>query len=491
MNARSIKHKLSLVLILSLILILSSACGSSSTTASGDTTKKELSKEQFDQLYTDANAFKGYSVNFYCRVFLPPEKSDGYISVQAYANNDDSKNTIIRIDNPSFDIKEDDILHIQGTVLKMFEGTNAFGAKLRIPAIVADKVEKADYATAFSPAIKTIDVNQEQNQYGYILTVSKVELAEKETRVFVKIKNSSASNISIYTSSAKLVQGDKQYETMSSYGTDYPEVESDLLPNIASEGIVLFEPIDPSGENFKIMFTGSSTNYDIDIKPFVFEIPLKNSISSAEQQPQVTSNNNAEAVKENKSSNPTDIFSTLTYDQKRSLNIFFSNFSEAYFNNFDISNYDDSQLIQFAILHNIINYGDRIKYSDNEAMLEEKYVAQVIKRFFNVDVNHGSVNSFEYRNGSYVWPAADGEQYWDFSQVENFYDNGDGTFTANLVVYSAGFEYEGQDIIYDPKDEGWGNDITPEYRGTAQAVVKKADINGKQTYQLLKYQCNF
>lgn len=110
-----------------------------------------------------------------------------------------------------------------------------------------------------------------------------------------------------------------------------------------------------------------------------------------------------------------------------------------------------------------------------------------MKKYFGIAIEPVRIQGFEYQNGNFIWPAADGMQYWDFAQVENFYDNGDGTYTSSIKVFEKGFELETNDIVYEPMLDAWGASIKPEYSYAMEAVVKKAVVDGKNTYQLLKY----
>lgn len=66
-------------------------------------------------------------------------------------------------------------------------------------------VEKATYIEAFAPTLKTINVNKEINQNGYVAKITKVEFAEKETRSYLSITNNTRENISLYKYNSKLV----------------------------------------------------------------------------------------------------------------------------------------------------------------------------------------------------------------------------------------------------------------------------------------------
>jgi len=226
-------------------------------------------------MYSDPDKFKNRSVDFYAKIFIVPEKDDKGTYIQAYANNDDSKNTLITIVDPKLDVKQDDVIHVVGTVNKEFEGENALGGTVNAPIILASKVEKTDYATAFAPAIKTIEVNKEINQHGYIIKLNKVELAEKETRLYIKINNTSKEKVSFYSFNANVVQGSKQFKESDNYDEVVPELDSEILPGVDQEGVLIFEPVRVDGENLKIILDGTSDNYELNFDPFTFEAILK------------------------------------------------------------------------------------------------------------------------------------------------------------------------------------------------------------------------
>lgn len=270
-----------MILILSLVFTLSImiGCGGENKSSAANTNKTESTKlltaVEFEQMYSDISKFKGNKVDFYAKVFTQPEKDDKGTYFQCYANNNNNLNTMVGIGDPKSDVKEGDIVHIIGTIKDKFEGENGFGAKIVAPIISADKIEKADYATAFAPAIKTVELNKEINQHGYIIKVNKVEFAKQETRVYLTITNNSKDKISFYSFNTKATQGNKQFEIKDNYDTNYPELKSEILPNIKEDGIITFQPMNPDGENVKLILEGNSDNYDLDFKPFTFDIPSK------------------------------------------------------------------------------------------------------------------------------------------------------------------------------------------------------------------------
>lgn len=264
-----------LVLIFGCILsCLIIGCSGNNTTSNNKQAKK-LTEEEFLQMYSDVEKFRGDNVEFFARIFITPEKDDKATYFQCFAKNDNNKNTMVCIKDPKLDVKEGDIVHVVGTVKKKFEGTNGFGAKIGAPMILASKVEKTDFATAFAKAIKTINVNKEINQNGYVMKLNKVEISKEETRAYVTINNKSQNNISFYHFNSKLVQGNKQIKTKDNFDAKYPEIKDELLPGVKEEGIVLFDKVDVNCGNLKLYLEGSTDNYDMQLKPFEYDINLK------------------------------------------------------------------------------------------------------------------------------------------------------------------------------------------------------------------------
>ncbi|OBZ19345.1 hypothetical protein A8L34_07500 [Bacillus sp. FJAT-27264] len=182
-----------------------------------------------------------------------------------------------------------------------------------------------------------------------------------------------------------------------------------------------------------------------------------------------------------------NLYNSYDNTKKKELNTFFSNFSEVNMKSFNSKNYKDIDLIQFAILHNDINYGDRIQVEGGSYFtLKDTYVSETIKRFFGIQVKQQKINGYSYSNGKYKWAAASGAAYPNFSQVTSFVKNNDGTYSASLGVYQADSESMGNRVMYQPKNL-WTKDFKAKLIGNASAIVKLVKINDKQTYQLLQY----
>jgi hypothetical protein len=172
--------------------------------------------------------------------------------------------------------------------------------------------------------------------------------------------------------------------------------------------------------------------------------------------------------------------------KRQALNIFFSNFSEVSFGNFNAKAYKDSDLINFSILHNYINADNTIKVDGLYFTIKESYVAESVKKYFGLTIKHQKTDQYSYSNGIYKWPAASGESFANFSQAVAMYKNKDGSYSVSLEIYDAGTDYEGNKMIYKPKSS-WEKGFKPKLISKATAMIKEVKINNKQTYQLIQY----
>jgi hypothetical protein len=279
--------KAALALCLASTLVLLGACGSSSTdkVASSNTNAaktKEVSKGKlaagdYDKLYSDPKKYKGYEVEMTGKVFREPEKDDNGIYFQMWSDPEKSeKNTMVAIKNPSLQIKTDDYVKVKGIVKDEFKGENSFGGKVTAPAIAADSVEKVDYITAVAPTLKEIQVNKEINQNNLVITLEKVELAKNQTRVYMKVKNGTNVNASFYSNSVKLIVGSNQLESVYAdpENTGLKDIQSDILPGVETEGVIVYPAVDQSAGSFKLNAEASNDNYELDFQPYVFDVAI-------------------------------------------------------------------------------------------------------------------------------------------------------------------------------------------------------------------------
>lgn len=237
---------------------------------------KVLAAGDFDKMYTNPKKYKNYEVSYIGRVMNTPEKDDDGIYLQVYANPEKyEQNTIVFYPDASLSISDDDYLNITGVVRDEFKGENMMGAELTIPMIEAIELEVIGYTDAMAPTLQTIEVNEKKEQHGFEITVEKVELSEKQTRVYFTIDNKSAEKISFYSFNSKLVAGGKQLENESDYESDLAEPQSDILSGTNTSGVVIYPPLGEDITEIQIYAEGSSDNYENTIEPFTFDVSVQ------------------------------------------------------------------------------------------------------------------------------------------------------------------------------------------------------------------------
>jgi len=121
-------------------------------------------------------------------------------------------------------ITDQDFVRVKGTVYGKFEGENAFGADLSLPVVDAESVTKVSGLEGASPAISTV-TGKPSRTAGLTIHPWKIEWAEDETRVFLKVENQLGHDFSVYGHSARLVIDGEQFNATFS-SADYPEIRA-------------------------------------------------------------------------------------------------------------------------------------------------------------------------------------------------------------------------------------------------------------------------
>lgn len=232
-----------------------------------------LKDEQLRTFYSNTEEFLHHCVELVGQVFTSPENDENGVAVQFYTDIENhDKNTIVYIPATDFEVKQGDYIHIIGLVDSEVDGVNILGGGITAPLVIAREYEVISYIDAVSPTKETIDVNKTLSQYDYSITVEKVELAEKETRVYISIQNSGTDVFHMYSFNAVLSQNGKQLSEEYNYEADYPAFESDLHVGNSTEGIITFPPIE--NQPFTLILDAGSDNFNERIKPFEFSYPV-------------------------------------------------------------------------------------------------------------------------------------------------------------------------------------------------------------------------
>lgn len=231
-----------------------------------------LSESEIPYLYTNTSNYIGREVTLTGKIFNNVEYDTGSVAFQMWQDpNNSENNTIIIYYDNTIELKENDYVVISGTVYDVFEGENAFGGVVTAPRIIAEELSISSYAEIMNPTIKSIETGMTITQNGYEIILDKVEFAKSETRLYFTVNNNGKANFSVYDFNMKIVQGNKQYEYQDNWDADYPEIQSDLLPEVTTSGIVAFPSLDMES-GFKVYVEGRSDDYREDFETYLFTI---------------------------------------------------------------------------------------------------------------------------------------------------------------------------------------------------------------------------
>ena len=168
----------------------------------------------------------------------------------------------------------------------------------------------------------------------------------------------------------------------------------------------------------------------------------------------------------------------INADEKKKLDTFFSNFSEAAVASFKQNSLSQEALLNFALLHIYINDPKSIKHSKdgNTAIIPTALVDRVTEKYFGQKLQ-------KHEKSEYKVPEASGEAY-KFSQITKLTAAGNDQFQAEGVIYLAG---SGSTLDPHGTPAAWkkaGEEV--EQVGKFSALIKQV-YAGQKRYVLLEY----
>lgn len=257
--------------------------GSGNSNDSGNSesgNKKETTESEKKEYVDDIEAvasnpddYKGKYIKFYGLV-SSIDKDDEKYGYQVYIDLDYNNSVLLEVPKKFVKdkINEDDYISVDAKIDGSYDGQTVMGVDSSWAYLEANSIEKTSYTESFGKANKTWEFTDKvSEQNGISVSVTKVEFAEEETRVYVTATNNSSDKFSLWSSSAIAIQNDQQYDQ--TYGNayeQYEELSSDILPGASTSGVICFGKLDPA--QFKLHMEGSSDNYDIDFAPFELDL---------------------------------------------------------------------------------------------------------------------------------------------------------------------------------------------------------------------------
>jgi hypothetical protein len=263
------KFKLGIFIIL--IFFIFSGCESRVRNLSSS---KPLTKGEFQVMLDEPEKYKSRPVDFYGKLYVLPGKikNSGYFVLLPNPR-ESTKSIVVEIANSKLNIEfaTQDILHVKGIVEGKNKKRNNAGVVLEAPYILAGSIEKEKDLTVFYPAYKVINYNQKQTIDAFTITIGKIELAEKETRIYISITNELDEEIIFSDYPNYLSYGSKKEHTMNSNQDQYPSIYSYIPAKATKDGILLFPAIDRSVTEAVLSIEGAGYRQT---EPLIFTIQL-------------------------------------------------------------------------------------------------------------------------------------------------------------------------------------------------------------------------
>lgn len=254
--------------------ILISGCNINNSVNDNEATTEleAVPESEIEYVYSNPEKYEGRKVTLKGQVSDSVEKTENGISFTIYANPSSIKNSAkIYTDNSELNIKDDDYVIVEGIVVESSYGE---GFNMDDVVIKADKVTKSNYIDVVEPTQVKYKIKKTINQNGYKVTLSKVELAKNETRVYLKVKNNGRAKFALHTFNAKIIQGHKQYDQKLNYSANYKELPGDIEKGITAKGIITFPRIKEK-KNFKLKIEPYSHDWNEKLTDYVFNVHIK------------------------------------------------------------------------------------------------------------------------------------------------------------------------------------------------------------------------
>lgn len=228
-----------------------------------------------DEVYTRAEDYLGYHINVKGKVFQVLGDTGTSKGIQIWLNPETSEQNMWIYYSNDVDIKQGDYIICSGYIKSISSYDNNYGAKLSAPLVVSNDMKKSNYIEVMSPTNSAVELSGvKAEQYGYSITVDKVEFSEKETRIYFTADNKGGEKMYTGVDDAIIIQNGKQYNADENHEAEYEEIPYELYNGAASSGIVSFPAIKVA--DFQLIVEIHSDNMDEEFEKFIFNISPSN-----------------------------------------------------------------------------------------------------------------------------------------------------------------------------------------------------------------------
>jgi len=136
---------------------------------------------------------------------------------------------------------------------------------------------------------------------------------------------------------------------------------------------------------------------------------------------------------------------TLSAEQQQNMDVFFSNFAEAWGNppqggrvSFEYNKITNKDLILFGVFHTFINRQQVVQKINGQYVIPVGEINYVTNKYFGKTVVPEAINNLVTTDGDNFYSREnDGPAFWGAAKLKQMYDNGNGTFSADVYVYTS------------------------------------------------------
>jgi hypothetical protein len=267
------KHKQILFAVLVVFLIVPALSGCSLSGAKPQYDKDNnpifVSDTKLEDIYTDTKQYYGQFVTLLGVVTEAPQAEGSGFSfkMSAVLDSDSQDTSIFTKEDPG--VQAGDGIKVTGYVYSVKDVKNAAGQSVRLPVVYGQTIVSATWDEIYGPVLAAFSFADAYiDMDGYRIAVTKVEFAQRETRVYVTASNGGTSPFTVYAQSAVLTQNGTQYAVVS-----VRDEFSDLAPGLSGSAALIFPAVDAA--NFKLYIDANADHDQMDIGDYEFDLTVQ------------------------------------------------------------------------------------------------------------------------------------------------------------------------------------------------------------------------
>jgi hypothetical protein len=249
------------------LTLVCTACGSSGA-GSGKPTGpppgagRQIANSDWAAVVANPDAFRGATATLVGRVFGVQNSSDGrYRAIHVWADARKGREATTIIASRGIPILTDDYVRAHGILAGSLRSGNTFGVEVAGPVVVAARLARVTALAAASPTRVRLHAKP-YTVFGVTLTPYRVDFAEDETRVFLRIDNPTGYTLHYTVQDSYLLSDRLRVNPRSNLG--YPQIPGDIFPETTVEGVTTFVRVAPTSL-FKFVTRFSSDDTKIGV----------------------------------------------------------------------------------------------------------------------------------------------------------------------------------------------------------------------------------